>query len=516
MSNWTGGELSRHRKAKKSALRDAPSAHPYGYKSARSPFIAPRRGPVTTRPLIARSKKNETSKPSFDFSFFREEQAKAITRGVGLTAPVSSFYNADKPLTPFDVASETATDEVSDRPNMGPDPLLRGSSVIAPDTPPFSFTIFSSALPGSTPPPSPSDNLSELTAFDAASVQPCAPSSSSHFSLVANSPASRLSAKGLLERAPALPHGTVWSKSPELESLAAESRFHTETRSPTLAQTPGEAEADDVAQFDDFLRRMDQTSEPLSKPDDAHISVEEMLPLSQPTNDARLSPAPQQYLACDTPQYGTETLEPASGREDQPDPLGDPFDLPKSSESSHASPPSPAALPRPSTSGVPTRAADATTPSVCPSPYLGSLAASLSLPLPLTDGTGPVTATSQHLFHLRSSPTHHLADSPGVPPDAWSAQGPLLAHERLGLGCVALSPLQACQLLEREALIRTLGEECVPWWMSGEADEEEEQDDAASSVASEDLELNALLCGTWKKLPGMLFEPDDMTGVLEP
>lgn len=421
-----------------------------------------------------------------------------------------------RPHSPVPVLA--ATDEVSNRPNFGPDPFLRGSSVLAPDTPPFSFTTFSSALPGSTPPPSPSNNPSELTAGDGASIQPCAPSSSSHFSLVANSPASRLSAEGLLKQTPSLPPGTVWtrSKSSELESLAAESRFHTETRSPTLAQTPGETEADEVAQFDEFLRRMDQTSEPLSKPDEAPLSFEELLPLSQPTNDARLSPAPQQHSACYTRQCGTEPLEPAANLEDQPNPLGDPFDLPKSSEPSHALPPSPAALPRPSTSGVPTRAADATTPSVCPSPYLVSLAASLSLPLPLTDGTGPVTATSQHLFHLRSSPTHHLADSPGVPPDAWSAQGPLLAHERLGLGCVALSPLQACELLERETLVRTLGEEGVPWWMSGEADEEEEQDDAASSAASEDLELNALLCGMLKKLPGMLFEPDDMTGVLEP
>ncbi|GJN92872.1 hypothetical protein Rhopal_005912-T1 [Rhodotorula paludigena] len=143
MSNWTGGELSRHRKAKKSALRDAPSAHPYGYKSARGPYIAPRRGPVTTRPFIARSKKDETPKPSFDFDFFREQQAQAITSGAGLLAPVESFYKSDKPLTLFDVASETATDEVSNRPYFGPDPILRGSSVFAPDTPPFSFTTFS-------------------------------------------------------------------------------------------------------------------------------------------------------------------------------------------------------------------------------------------------------------------------------------------------------------------------------------------------------------------------------------
>lgn len=63
---------------------------------------------MTTRPLIARSKKDETAKPSFDFNFCREEQAQASTSAEGLLAPVKSFYKADKPLTSLDAASETS------------------------------------------------------------------------------------------------------------------------------------------------------------------------------------------------------------------------------------------------------------------------------------------------------------------------------------------------------------------------------------------------------------------------
>lgn len=150
-----------------------------------------------------------------------------------------------------------------------------------------------------------------------------------------------------------------------------------------------------------------------------------------------------------------------------------------------------------------------------------------SLFLDLSLYTWPPASPPRHLRHLHEPSTHHLPDKLQES-DLKEAYDIILVHERLGLGCQSIDPAKAREMLSREFAMRHSGIEPLEWgWESdGEDDQvsceegELDDDEPDEGYISEQAIIKAVSPHKSEPPPslpdGMIFDPFDETGILEP
>ncbi|GAA5977718.1 hypothetical protein JCM10908_005069 [Rhodotorula pacifica] len=159
--------------------------------------------------------------------------------------------------------------------------------------------------------------------------------------------------------------------------------------------------------------------------------------------------------------------------------------------------------------------------------------------LPAPPNLSPV----HHLAHSRDESALHMPDDLVLGPPFASFEGDyLLVSEHMGLGCEGLTAEQADDLCMREMAMRESGIMPLEWYAADEGGSDAEEgtplaaktdgnsavhgsiadgyddddDDEDWDPEVDELDRNAPIQIAKRVIPGLLFEPDDETGILEP